>query len=417
MEYNISLYLDTRYKKKSNLYPVKLRVYSNIISKTKFYPADINLSQADFKSAWETLKPRTEHKPLRLQLEAIQTKANEVAADIKPFSFELFEKKMFKQKGNRADVFSYYQEIIEQLEFNKQLGTSISYKNSRQSIEDFLQFKYGSKKKTIALSFMDINPQWLQAYEKYMINTKERSRTTVSIYLRSLRAAYNTAIKNKEISAEYYPFGKNKYQPPSTRNIKKALSHEQLQQLFKVKPQNDYQQKARDFWFFSYSCNGMNIKDIALLRHENIEGDKIVFYRAKTINTTKKDIKPVAAYLTDFSKEVIKKYGSKSKNPKALIFDIIDDSLSDTDNHWKIKNFTRFINQHIKCLAQHYDISINISTYWARHSFATNAIRKGASMEFVSEALSHSDLKTTQNYFAGFEDSSKKELMDSLMDF
>lgn len=264
---------------------------------------------------------------------------------------------------------------------------------------------------------MEVSSQWLNAYEKYMIHTKGRSRTTVAIYLRNLRAVYNMAIKNKEIGAEYYPFGKDNYQIPSTRNTKKALSHEELQKLFKAESQNSQQQKAKDFWFFSYSCNGMNIKDVALLRHENIEGDKIVFYRAKTINTTKKDLKPVIAYLTDFSKEVIKKYGSKSKNPKSLVFDIIDDSLSDTDNHWKIKNFTRFINQHIKCLAQHYDISINISTYWARHSFATNAIRKGASMEFVSEALSHSDLRTTQNYFAGFEDSSKKELMDSLMDF
>ena len=70
-----------------------------------------------------------------------------------------------------------------------------------------------------------------------------------------------------------------------------------------------------------------------------------------------------------------------------------------------------------KRFAEHHNINGDISTYWARHSFATNAIRKGASMEFVSEALSHSDLKTTQNYFAGFEDSSKKELMDSSMDF
>ncbi|HPH99954.1 MAG TPA: site-specific integrase, partial [Chitinophagaceae bacterium] len=295
--------------------------------------------------------------------------------------------------------------------------TADSYRNSMESIEDFLQHKSTIKQKAVKLSFMEVNPQWLNAYEKYMINTKGRSRTTVAIYLRNLRSVYNMAIKNKEINAEYYPFGKEKYQIPSTRNTKKALSHEELQQLFKVKPQNDYQQKARDFWFFSYSCNGMNIKDIALLRHENIEGDKIVFYRAKTINTTKKDIKPVTAYLTDFSKSVIKKYGNKSKNLKTLVFDIIDDALSDEDNHWKIKNFTRFINQHIKRLAEHHNIVADISTYWARHSFATNAIRKGASMEFVSEALSHSDLKTTQNYFAGFEDSSKKELMDSLMDF
>ena len=38
-------------------------------------------------------------------------------------------------------------------------------------------------------------------------------------------------------------------------------------------------------------------------------------------------------------------------------------------------------------------------------------------MEFVSEAFNHHDLKTTQNYFAGFEDEQKKEIADKLMDF
>jgi len=75
------------------------------------------------------------------------------------------------------------------------------------------------------------------------------------------------------------------------------------------------------------------------------------------------------------------------------------------------------INQHIKKLAETIELPSNISTYWARHSFATSAIRNGASMEFVSEALSHSDLKTTQSYFAGFEEESKKEIMKSLMEF
>ena len=168
MEYNISLYLDTRYKKKNNLYPVKLRVYSNIVGKTKFYQTPINLSLADFKSTWETLKPRTESKPLRLQLESLQSKANEIASTLKPFSFELFEKKMFKQKGNSVDVFSYYSEAIEQLKANKQLGTADSYRNSMESLEDFLHQKATTKQKAVKLSFMEVSSQWLNAYETSM---------------------------------------------------------------------------------------------------------------------------------------------------------------------------------------------------------------------------------------------------------
>jgi site-specific recombinase XerD len=54
----------------------------------------------------------------------------------------------------------------------------------------------------------------------------------------------------------------------------------------------------------------------------------------------------------------------------------------------KVKNFTRFVNQHLKKLAKSLGITEDISTYFARHSFATIAIRSGASMEFVSETLS-----------------------------
>jgi site-specific recombinase XerD len=105
-----------------------------------------------------------------------------------------------------------------------------------------------------------------------------------------------------------------------------------------------------------------------------------------------------------------------------LIYLIIDNykrisSNSEIIKFNKIKNFTRFINQNLKILAIAESLPKDISTYWARHSFSTNAIRNGASMEFVSEALNHSDLKTTQNYFAGFEDADKKELMKKMMSF
>lgn len=250
-----------------------------------------------------------------------------------------------------------------------------------------------------------------------MINHLNRSRTTVSMYLRALRTVFNTAITDKEIDAEVYPFGKNKYQPPTVRNVKKALSQNHLKQLFDAKPNTPEQTKAKDFWFFSYACNGMNIKDIALLKYENIQEDKIIFYRAKTINTSKTDLKPVTVYLNDFSKAIIKKYGNENTNKKEYIFPIISDKESEIINHNKIKNFTKFINQYLKKLAISEGITSDISTYWARHSFATNSIRNGATMEFVMEALSHNNMKTTVGYFAGFEDKDKKEFMQKLINF
>jgi site-specific recombinase XerD len=82
-----------------------------------------------------------------------------------------------------------------------------------------------------------------------------------------------------------------------------------------------------------------------------------------------------------------------------------------------VKTFTRFINQNFLKLAKQIGINEQISTYWARHSFATRAINNGASLEFIGDALGHSDTKTTIGYFAGFESEAKKQFSQSLMDF
>jgi len=217
-------------------------------------------------------------------------------------------------EGN--SVFYYYDQVISKNEKYGKFGTASSYDLSQKSINKFLQYKYG--KETKDLLFIEITPDWLQQYENWMLTTKKQSRTTVAIYLRALRAIFNQAIYENDVDKEYYPFGKRKYKIPKVRNVKKALSKDQLEQLYKAKPQAPEQEKAKDFWFFSYAANGMNIKDIAQLRYENLDGNKLVFYRAKTINTSKADLKPVTVYLTNYPHKIIKKYGNTNTSPKAI---------------------------------------------------------------------------------------------------
>jgi integrase len=187
--------------------------------------------------------------------------------------------------------------------------------------------------------------------------------------------------------------------------------------LFEATPLTQEQQKAKDFWFFSYASNGMNIKDIALLRWKDLEDDALKFFRAKTLKTSKSHLTPITIYLNEFSQSVIEKYGSKSRNPKDFIFSIIDQNTEKEIQHLAVKNFTRFVNQNFGKFAMSVGLEQKISTYWARHSFATSAIRNGENYAFVSEALGHSDMKTTKSYFKGFEDSAKREFAKKQMEF
>lgn len=413
-QFKITTILDTRRAKANGKFPVKLRVYSTIIGKAKLYPTVFEFTEKEFKSI-KTEKPRTEHKENKFQLDAVKHKAEETARTLNPFNFEQFEKRLYRTKGDGSNLFYHYDQLISKLRENKQFGTASNYAMSKRSLIEFGHYVTGNK--PTSLMFVEVDKDWLTRYENFMLKELKRSRTTVSMYLRALRTIFNNAIQERDIDLSLYPFGEKKYQIPAVKKVKKALSSGQLKTLFEATPATPEQQEAKDFWFFSFSCNGMNIKDIALLQWKDLSGDTLTFYRAKTINTARKNLTPVTVYLTPFAQEVITKYGIVKNNKKQLIFPILDPNQSEFEQFTAVKNFTRFINQNFRKFAQENGIEENVSTYWARHSFATTAIRKGASMEFVSEALNHSDVKTTQNYFAGFAEDSKRELMNTLMEF
>jgi integrase/recombinase XerD len=412
--FSISIYLDTRRKLQSGKFPVKLRVFTPAPRKQKLFATGYEMTQTEFSSIWETTKPRTEHKAQRFELQSIENEALKIAKEISHFSIEAFEVEMFGAKFNKSNVFEHYKRTIDTLKDRGQISTALTYELSQKSIIKFLA---SCKRKNIEnLSFVELTPLFLNTYENFMLDNN-KSSATIGIYLRPLRAIIKQAIEQKIIDSDSYPFGKNKYQIPATKAVKKALSDSELKLLFEGEPQNEFQAKAKAFWFFSFSCNGMNIKDILNLRFKDLQDDSLSFYRAKTINTNKANLKPVIVPLTNFAKQVIEQYANTDQTPTDFIFPIIDRNQSKEKQHLQNQNFTRFINQHFKKYAASLGITSEVSTYWARHSFATRAIRSGASLEFVSEALSHSNLQTTKGYFAGFESEQKREFAETLMNF
>jgi integrase/recombinase XerD len=415
MDTQVSLYLDVRRSKQDNKYPVKIRVWNNQVKKAKIYPSNLDLTKSDFEKAWNAQKPRKEFRTLRLKLNAIIDKSNKIVEDLFPFTFEQFEKKLRLNSGEEVNIFNQYDQTISGFKQQNQFGTASSYECSKKSIEQFLLNKNG--KIPQRLTFYEISMSWLQDYENYMIKELGRSYTTVSMYLRTLRTLFNNSIANKEIEPDFYPFGKRKYKIPASRNVKKALSKQQLKLLFDANGKNTDQEKAKAFWFFSYACNGMNIKDIAQLRFSDFSDSKFTFHRAKTITTAKASLRPITVYLTDFTKEIIRKYGNERLNDDDFVFAIIEENYNEEQKRRAIQNFTRFINQHMKLLCIDYGLPADISTYWARHSFSTHAVRSGASMEYIQESLGHGNLTTTMNYFAGFEDETKREFANKIMQF
>lgn len=417
MSYNISIVLDKRRKKENGTYPVKLRVFNKISKKDKRYVLNIDLTEDNFKTIWinpDNKSLRGANKETRLRLQTIETRANDEAKEMTVFDFAKFETKLFRKSSDKNNVKYHFDLVIQKNIDNNKIGTAESYRCTINSLAKFSKIK--KKCEVEKLTFNAITVDWLNDYESFMID-QDKSYTTVGIYTRTLRAIFNNAISANDISKDIYPFGlkkDNKYQIPKSKKVKKALTSIQLKTLFDVKVTSNNEQQAKDFWFFSYACNGMNFKDIALLKYSDIKNDRFSYYRAKTFDkTAEKTV--ITIYLTEFTKNIISKYGNKVKT--GFVFNIISLEDSAIIQFKKIKNFTRLINDHIKRVAKRNDLPNDISTYWARHSFATNSLRKGASLEFISEALNHSDLGVTKNYFAGFENEAKKDFAEKLLDF
>lgn len=407
--YQISIYLDTRREKKNKKYPVKLRVFTSNPRKQKLYPTKLEFSKEEFSSIWETQKPRGEHKSNRIVLQEIENKANQIADSIEEFSFEEFENLIAPEKARkRHTVNDYYEDAIAQYRHNDKYGTASNYKYSLRSLLNF----QGND----ILHFKTITVQWLKDYQANILHQK-KTRSTVGIYLRPLRAIFNTAIADNALKSDFYPFGKGKYQIPNPKTVKTALSKENLKELLNGIPKTEEQEKAKAFWFFSYACNGMNIKDVAYLKYKDVTlNDTIVFFREKIIDTNVEQ-KPIIIYLNKFTKNVIKAYGNKKINGDTYLFPIVDALSNKEEQDRTINNFNRYINQHINKYAKSINLDVKINPKIARHSFATNLIRNGAGMEFAQESLGHSNIKTTQHYFAGFEDEQKRKIAINTMNF
>lgn len=401
-----AILLDTRRAKKNGTYPVKLRVTHH--KTQKYYPTKYSYTKEEFGIIM-SLKPGKKFKKASLQINKIETTAREVIDELTAFSFSLFEKKFLSKvpRGKQNDVYYKYQLFIEEKKIEN-AGTGDLYQTALNSLKSYSE----------QLTFHEVTPEFLKGYEKWMQNKdKSRSRSTVGIYLKPLKSVFNKGISEGTIHKDLYPFGKGKYQLPSANNIKKALQLSDIEKIFFYEPQTPSEHKYRDLWLFSYLANGMNMKDILRLRYRDLEENCFYYYREKIDSTSRVNRRPVQVPLTSELKNIINKWGSKPVTPDALIFPYLGNSINDIKELARRKQVVKQINKYMRRIAKNVGIQKDVTTYVARHSFATVLKRSGASIEFISESLGHKDIRTTEHYLDSFEDDMKMQYANALTNF
>jgi integrase len=403
----LTYFFDTRSKLLDGNYPIKLTVYYG--RQKKRYKTPFKATQEVYDRLLANRLRDESTKQLKRQTVSWLDKQTLIAEGIVPFTFTDFENVFYAEKTQSRKiqlndgVNSIYEKHIQSLNDEGRISTARAYHDSLTSILSY--------KKNLKVS--QITPDFLKGYEKWMTDNG-RSLTTVGMYVRALRTIFNMAIENEVIDASKYPF--KKYTIPAPQKISRTLKKEEIKQIINYTAKRDADAVALDYWVFSFISNGMNFKDIALLKYGNINGDFLEFRRAKTKRTTNNSSLPIMVPLDENLSYIIKKRGNKSKKKEDYIFPILKHGLTPQQEYDHIKTFVRNTNKRLTRVGIELGLSLKVTSYVARHCFATIQKNNNAPLAYISEALGHSNLKTTQNYFGRFEDEGLKVFHSGLME-
>ena len=381
--------LDTRKKTKDGKHPLYLR-YSyqrkrNYISLAKDNVTigvreTLNFTPEEWEIIWRSRKSGKYKKVFRHILE-VEQRAFDIVAKMKSYTFQEFKNKFL---GTSEYTFMH---LMDEKIKDMNVKTSSMYKSAKSNIIS----RRGH------VTYNDLTSTFFNKLEHEMLQDG-LSPNTVSMYFRCYRAVLNQAIKLGEVDRIDYPFGRSNYVIPSQVGNKKALEKKQILKLWKYEPQNFQEEYYKNLWFFSYLANGMNIKDIINLKYADIKGDYISFIRSKTRNTKKSNVKPVKFYISSEIAGIIDFFNSRYGSDREYIFPELTPGLSDEEKEKIRYNLVRQINKYMNRIGEKVGIEDKITTYVARHSFATILEKEGVRRKVISDALDHASINTTEIY-------------------
>ena len=295
--------------------------------------------------------------------------------------------------NSKKTVGDYYLTYIDNLKKENRLRYAGMYEISYNS---FIKFN-----KHLDIPFSGIDVAWLKRYEAWG-KSQNLSVSTISTRIRHLRAVFNLALLEHAIKSDCYPFHIYKVSKLNRATAKRALSKTDIQNIMEYQGKSPMEQLAIDLFIFSYICAGINFIDMAKLKQSNIQENQLVYNREKTK-------KLIIVPLQEPAMQIIEKY-SNGKSP--FIFPILSNfHKSEVQIANRLHKVLAKINKHLKEIGVKLNLPIPLTTYVARHSFATVLKRAGVSTSIISESLGHSSERITQVYLDSFD----KEQIDTAM--
>ena len=299
-----------------------------------------------------------------------------------------------ERKNAKDDLRLYMPEVIGMLKREGKFPAMHVYACTLRSYEKFCAEERHPKNATASLSMQEIfTPERLKEYEDRLAG-QQSSPNTISTYMRTLQAVYNRWM-SPGIEGYNPVLFKDVYTKVESRT-KRALTAEQMEQLrntdFSVLTLR--QQQVLTYFLLMFMLRGMPFIDLAHLRKSDLRNRRITYRRHKTGKLMVVDVPSDAMRL-------LQKY--RDKTDSEYLFPLLHGGLFMEEHHHRYQETLRHFNRELARLMKQLLPGVSVSSYTARHTWATLAYHSGVPVGLISQSLGHSSIRVTMTYLKPFD--------------
>lgn len=296
----------------------------------------------------------------------------------------------------------FMRDVVGELQDSGNLGTAHVYRSSLNAVLGF----HGDD----LLRFVDITPEWLKGFEVYL-RARGCSWNTVSTYLRTLRAVYNRAVDRRK--AEYVPRLFRSVYTGTRADRRKALDGAAMRKVLGSSCKSlsipSHLKRVQDLFALMFMLRGVPFVDLAYLRKSDLRGNVITYRRRKTGRSLSVTLTPEAMLL------LTKHMDRNPCNP--YLFSILRGQEGSGEAYREYQLALRSFNYRLALLGKLLGLTDRLSSYTARHTWATTAYYCEIHPGIISEAMGHSSITVTETYLKPFRNKKIDDANRRVIDF
>ena len=291
-------------------------------------------------------------------------------------------------------VFTFFRRQITRKERMQCIGTMNNYVNA---VDRFMEFRGDED-----LAFSQMTADMMEMYQAWLFNRGVR-QNTVSFYLRTLRTLYNKAVETG-----FAPDGDifARVQTANVRTAKRAITVKDIRNVERLDlPIGSSLDKARDLFLLSFYLRGMAFVDMAFLKKSDLKCGVVSYNRRKTHQNLRVEwMKPMQT--------IVDKYAGQTKDSPYLLPILTGEEPLPYAAYRRVEHNT---NYNLKKIGKMVGLKIPLTTYVARHTWASVALRLNVPLATISEAMGHNSYKTTQIYLESIDSTIVNEANERIL--